>query len=82
MPPPHLEEVALFGRNYTDDAAIRAGLVHEVLDAEGFEERCRERLADLASRDTTAFGRTKTYLRSATVERIRACATRLTPTSS
>jgi enoyl-CoA hydratase/carnithine racemase len=68
----HLEEVALFGRNYTGDEAIAAGLAHEVRPVEGFEASCLESLGELASRDAQAFAITKRYLRSATVERIRA----------
>jgi len=72
LPATHLEEVALFGRNYRDEAALTAGLVHELQDEEDFETRCLERLAELASKDARAFTITKRYLRSATVERIRA----------
>ncbi len=68
--PSRLEEAALSGRNYTDAEAVAAGLVHEVHPPERFEERCRERLAELASRDPRAFATTKRYLRSATLERI------------
>ena len=72
VPREHLEEVALFGWNYTDERAIEVGLAHELHDEEGFEEHCRSRLAELAERDPLAFAITKRYLRSATVERIRA----------
>ncbi len=67
--PNRLEEVALLGRNYTDQAAVDTGLVHEIADAEGFEELCRARLQEFASKDAAAFSRTKSYLRSATMER-------------
>lgn len=65
-----LEEVALLGRNYTDADAVATGLVHELHDADGFEERCLVRLEELASKDPAAFARTKGYLRSATLERV------------
>jgi enoyl-CoA hydratase len=68
--PNRLEEVALLGRNYTNDDAVATGLVHEVRDESGFEEHCAARLEGFASKDPDAFARTKTYLRSATVERI------------
>jgi enoyl-CoA hydratase len=68
--PNRLEEVALLGRNYTDDEAVATGLVHEVCDGAGFDEHCAARLEGFASKDPTAFARTKTYLRAATVERI------------
>jgi len=71
VPRASLESLALFGRNYDDQAALRAGLVHELAPAEGFETTCLERLGELASRDPGAFAITKRYLRAATVERIR-----------
>lgn len=68
----YLDEVALMGRNYSGDQAIATGLVQEVLPAEGFEVRCRERLEEYASKDPRAFATTKRYLRAATLERVRA----------
>ncbi len=68
--PDRLEEVALLGRNYTDDEAAAAGLVHEIHDVEEFEGHCLARLEEFASKDGAAFARTKGYLRSATLERI------------
>ena len=70
VPSPKIEEVALFGRNYTNREALSAGLVHEVAPAETFAEQCRQRLEEFASKDLRAFSVTKRYLRSATVERI------------
>jgi len=72
VPRPRLEELALLGRDYEDEEALRAGLVQELLPEEDFEERCMERLEELAARDAATFAVTKRYLRSATVERIRA----------
>jgi len=69
---PHLERVALDGRNYKDAEALATGLAHEIHPAEGFEARCFSRLEELASKDTVAFAATKRYLRSPVVERIRA----------
>jgi enoyl-CoA hydratase len=71
VPRTHLEEVALLGKNYCDDEALAAGLVHEVLGREEFEPRCRDRLAGFASRDLGALMITKRYLRSSILERIR-----------
>jgi enoyl-CoA hydratase/carnithine racemase len=79
IPRTHLEEVALFGRNYSDGEAIEAGLVHEVRPEEGFETYCLQRLEELASRDLNALAITKRYLRSATVERIRQADSRYVP---
>jgi enoyl-CoA hydratase len=67
---PRHEEVALFGRNLDGEAAVAAGLAHEVLPDDGFETACRSRLAELADKDPAAFAITKRYLRSVTVERI------------
>jgi enoyl-CoA hydratase len=72
VPRASLESLALFGRNYDDRAALDAGLVHELAPAERFEERCLERLGEMASRDPGAFAITKRYLRAETVARIRA----------
>jgi enoyl-CoA hydratase len=72
VPKERVEELALFGRDYDDDAALRAGLVHEVLPAEDFDAACLRRLGELAAKDPVTFAITKRYLRSATVERIRA----------
>jgi enoyl-CoA hydratase len=72
IPRRELERVALFGRNWDDRGALEAGLVHELWGEEGFEAHCVERLRELAAKDPTAFAITKRYLRSATVERIRA----------
>lgn len=72
VPREHLEEVALFGWNYTDERAVDVGLAHELHDAEGFDYHCLRRLRELADKDPAAFAITKRYLRSATVERIRA----------
>jgi enoyl-CoA hydratase len=71
-PSPKVEEVALYGRNYSGDDAMAAGLAHELRPAEGFEGHCRARLAELADKPGRAFALTKRYLRSAVVERIRA----------
>ena len=65
-----LEEIALYGRDYEGADAIAAGLVHEVLAGPEFETVCRDRLAELASRDTHALGLTKRYLRGPALERI------------
>jgi enoyl-CoA hydratase len=72
VPPHRVEEVALFGRNYSDDAALAVGLAHEIHDEDGFEEYCLERLRELTGKDPNAFAITKRYLRSAAVERVRA----------
>jgi len=69
---PRLEEVALFGRNYRGPEAVEAGLVHETAPAGAIEARAVERLREMTSKDLPSFAVTKRYLRSRTVERIRA----------
>jgi enoyl-CoA hydratase len=72
VPRTQLTRVALFGRDWTESEALEAGLVHEVQPENGFEPYCRQRLEELASKDPRAFAISKRYLRSSTVERIRA----------
>jgi enoyl-CoA hydratase len=72
VPASSLTQVALLGRNFADDEAVAAGLVHELADAGGFEERCLERLSELADKDTAAVGTTKSYLRAAALEAMKA----------
>jgi enoyl-CoA hydratase/carnithine racemase len=69
--------VALFGRNYRGQEAVAAGLAHETHPAEGFDEHCRARLEELASKDPRAFSISKRYLRMPVVERIAAHEERL-----
>lgn len=70
--PQNLDEIALLGRNYRGAEAVTVGLAHEVHEVDDFEEACAARVAEFADKDPTAFAVTKRYLRSATVERIRA----------
>jgi Delta3-Delta2-enoyl-CoA isomerase len=72
VPAAALARVALLGQNLTDDDARDAGLVHEVLPAEGFEAACLARLGEMADRDPYAFGTTKTYLRHSALVEMRA----------
>lgn len=72
-------EVALLGRNYRDEEALAAGLVHEVAEPDAFEATCRARIDEFVTKDTAAFAATKRYLRSATIERIRAHGRALLP---
>jgi enoyl-CoA hydratase len=69
---PRLEEVALFGRNYKDEAALASSLVHELCEPDDLMARAVERLEEMTSKDLNSFAVTKHYLRSATVERIEA----------
>lgn len=74
--PSRVEEVALFGGNFSDERAVAAGLAHELHGAEGFEEHCMGRLRELAEKGSQATAPTKRYLRSSVIERIRAAGTR------
>ncbi|MEE8218448.1 MAG: enoyl-CoA hydratase/isomerase family protein [Vicinamibacteria bacterium] len=69
--PAALTRVALLGLNHTDEDAVEAGLVQEVLPADGFETAALARLEELASRDPDALGTTKGYLREATLAQMR-----------
>jgi enoyl-CoA hydratase len=71
VPRLYLEEIALLGKNYADDAALAAGLVHEIFSGDDFEEHCRDRLREFTTRDLDALMTTKRFLRSSVTERIR-----------
>jgi enoyl-CoA hydratase len=66
VPPSSLSRVALLGRNFADDEAVRSGLADELADAEGFEATCLARLAEFAEKDGYALATTKRYLRGET----------------
>ncbi len=70
--PQALTSVALLGRNFTGEAALRAGLADEVLPAEGFESACLERLTEFAEKDPYSYARIKAYLREPIVARMKA----------
>ena len=64
VPPAALSRVALLGQNFTDDDARSIGLVHEVLEPEGFEAACLLRAEEFARQDHPVVGTTKRYLRA------------------
>jgi enoyl-CoA hydratase len=70
--PGSLARVALLGRNFSDEEAVAVGLADEVAEAEGFEERCLERLQEFAQKDPLALGITKTHLRADVLREMRA----------
>jgi len=70
--PEHVAEVALLGRNVSDEAALEIGLVHELGPADGFEEACLARLREFAEKDPAAFAATKRYLRTEALEHMKA----------
>jgi enoyl-CoA hydratase/carnithine racemase len=72
VPRTALTQVALLGRNFSDEAAIAAGLADELAEAGEVESTARARIEEFVAKDRTAFSTTKRYLRSPVVERIRA----------
>jgi enoyl-CoA hydratase/carnithine racemase len=72
VPKNRVAEVALLGRNHSDDEALRAGLADELAEPGEVEKIARERLEEFVSKDGTSFSVTKRYLRSPVIERIRA----------
>jgi enoyl-CoA hydratase len=68
VPASALTRVALLGENFQDQEAVAAGLADAVLEAEGFEDACLQRLAELAEKDPQAVGVTKAYLRADVVQ--------------
>jgi enoyl-CoA hydratase len=72
VPKPKITQVALLGRNFSDEAALAAGLADEIVEAEDIEAASRARLDEFVSKDAFAFAVTKRYLRSGVVERMRA----------
>jgi enoyl-CoA hydratase/carnithine racemase len=72
VPPAALVPVALLGRNFADEEALAVGLVHELADGEGFEDRCLARLQELAEKENASVGTTKAYLRHDTLQQMKA----------
>ncbi len=64
--------VALLGRNFEGDEALRIGLADELAAQDGFPELCLHRLAEFTEKDLHAFARTKAYLRSDTLAAMKA----------
>jgi len=63
VPPNALSQVALLGRNFADDDALRVGLADELADAAGFEDHCLLRLEEFIEKDAYALVTTKAALR-------------------
>jgi enoyl-CoA hydratase len=63
VPPQALSRIALLGRNFSDEAALEAGLADELADAPDFEARCRERLEEFADKDARSLAATKAWMR-------------------
>jgi enoyl-CoA hydratase/carnithine racemase len=71
VPPPAFAPVALLGRNFSGEAALNAGLAHEIAPAEEFEAACRARLEEYVEKDATALAVTKAFARVAVVASMR-----------
>jgi Delta3-Delta2-enoyl-CoA isomerase len=70
--PSAYSKVALLGRNFEGEEALRAGLADELAPPEGFLEACLQRLAEFTEKDLHAFARTKAYLRGDAVVAMKA----------
>lgn len=70
--PEALARVALLGRNFESEEAIRAGLADELAEDDGLQVLALERLQELADKDAYAFARTKHYLRRDALAAMRA----------
>jgi enoyl-CoA hydratase len=68
VPPSSLSRVALLGRNFEGEEALRLGIVDELADGEGFEAACLTRLAEFAEKDAYSLATTKRYLRAEAAE--------------
>jgi enoyl-CoA hydratase/carnithine racemase len=71
VPPHALAQVALLGRNFADDEALRVGLADELADAAGFEDHCLLRLDEYLEKDLYALVTTKAALRHDVLESMR-----------
>jgi enoyl-CoA hydratase len=72
VPAGALSEVALLGRNFAGDEAVRVGLVDALADAEKLEQDALGRLQEFAEKDPLAFGATKGWMRSQAVATMKA----------
>jgi enoyl-CoA hydratase/carnithine racemase len=64
--------VALLGRNFDGDDALRVGLADAVVEKDQLESAALARLQEFAEKDALAFGATKGWLRSQTVATMKA----------
>ena len=67
-----LAEVALLGRNFADEEALRVGLADALADREQLEQTALARLEEFAEKDPLAFGATKGWMRSQVVATMKA----------
>lgn len=67
-----LAEVALLGRNFADEEALRVGLADALADRDQLEQTALARLEEFAEKDPLAFGATKGWMRSQVVATMKA----------
>ena len=71
VPPSAFAPVALLGRNFSGEAALNAGLAHEIAPAEDFEATCQARLEEYVEKDAMALAVTKAFAHAGVVASIR-----------
>jgi enoyl-CoA hydratase/carnithine racemase len=72
VPTQSLARVGLLGHNFQDEEAVAVGLADAVLEAEGFEQACLQRLEEFAEKDSHALGITKAHLRASALQEMKA----------
>lgn len=72
IPASSVAQVALLGRNFADEEALRVGLVDGLADRDELEQVALARLAEFAEKDPLAFGATKGWMRSQAVAAMKA----------
>lgn len=77
--PARVGDVALLGKNFTDEEALAVGLAHELAPEDGFEQTCLARLEEYAEKDSAAFATTKAYLRASVIEQMKSREETLAP---
>jgi enoyl-CoA hydratase len=70
--PSSFGDVALLGRNFADEDAVRVGLADAIVERDQLEQAALARLSEFAEKDPLAFGATKGWLRSQAVATMKA----------
>jgi enoyl-CoA hydratase len=72
LAPTALTRVALLGRNFQDAEALAVGLADVVLEPEGFESQCLERLSEFVDKHPGSVAATKRSLRASALAEMNA----------
>lgn len=72
VPPQAVAEVALLGRNFSNDDALRVGLADLVVEREALEHAALARLQEFAEKDAQSFSVTKGWIRLPALKAMRA----------